>query len=183
MPYVDGHKVGYGDCHPDFIAFLCRQYQAVQNCQIKEQYVGLGAYMQQLRFELEKLFQAQKEGIFKHLYKNLWQTIEPSLITLPPTKNLIHGDFTANNLLAVSGNKAVILDWEELRYGYAAEDWCGLCLELSGFRGLFGSAKRLRRLCNLVNARMRFSPQEWIYGYAHLDSETDCGRYFLMVYR
>jgi len=164
MPYLEGHKLYYEDCRQDFIEKLCRQYENVRNCQLDRQYIAAKRDMTQLCTELENLFQTRKGKIVRFLYKNIWKIIAPSLITLPETENVIHGDFTANNIMVTSDNAPVVLDWEELRYGYAAEDWCGLCLELAGFRGLYGSCRHLRRLCGIIQSQIRISETEWLYG-------------------
>ena len=165
MSYFDGRKVYYDDFTPDFTDKLCRQYQELLKRQLDTKYIGPQQNIMQICSKIENLLQKRNGLIIRILYKNLWNKILSDIVTLPKTKNIIHGDFTANNLMITKDNAPIILDWEGIRYGYATEDWCGLCLELSGFRGFFGSSRRLKELCNMINSQFHFSSKEWKYGF------------------
>ena len=165
MSYFDGRKVYYDDCNPVFLTKLCLQYQELLKRRLDAQFIASQFDMKQLCSKIDDLLQKRNGVIFRTLYKNLWKAIFSDIITLPKTKNIIHGDFTANNLMITKDNAPIILDWEGIRYGYATEDWCCLIIELAGFRGFFGSCHRLRRLCNMINSQFHFSAKEWKYGF------------------
>lgn len=165
MSYFDGRKVYYDDFTPDFTDKLCLQYKELLKRRLDAQFIAPQFDMKQLCSKIDDLLQKRNGLIIRILYKNFWNKILSDIVTLPKTQNVIHGDFTANNLMITKNNAPIILDWEGIRYGYAGEDWCGLCLELSGFRGFFGSSRRLKELCNMINSQFHFSSKEWKYGF------------------
>ena len=165
MSYFNGRKVYYNDFTPDFTDKLCLQYKEVLKRRLDAQFIAPQFDMKQLCSEIDDLLQKRNGLIIRILYKNFWKALSSDIITLPKTQNVIHGDFTANNLMITKDNAPIILDWEGIRYGYDSEDWCGLCLELSRFRGFFGSSRRLKELCNMINSQFHFSSKEWKYGF------------------
>lgn len=165
MSYFDGRKVYYDDCNPVFLTKLCLQYKEVLKRRLDTQFIAPQFDMKQLCSEIKDLLEKRNGLIFRTLYKNLWNKILSDIVTLQKTQNIIHGDFTANNLMITKNNAPIILDWEGIRYGYSTEDWCGLILELAGFRGFFGSSRRLKELCNMINSQFHFSSKEWKYGF------------------
>ncbi|MBR1825460.1 MAG: phosphotransferase [Alphaproteobacteria bacterium] len=164
MPFISGQKIHYRHCSNRFIENLCSAYQKVQTCQINADFIAPMRNMQQLRSELETLFQAQKSILSQCIYKNIWKLMETEVLSLAESKAIIHGDFTANNILVTADEQPYILDWEQLRYGYAAEDFACLALELTGFRGLYGCLSRFERIMREINKHLNISPQEWFYG-------------------
>ena len=83
---------------------------------------------------------------------------------------VIHGDFSLNNIILNNDDKAVVLDFEALRYGYAVEDMMFLVLSTVLPHSVFSlPEKQLTTLLLHLKNKERFTRQELLYG---------AGRYF-----
>lgn len=82
----------------------------------------------------------------------------------------IHGDFSLNNIILNNDDKAVVLDFEALRYGYAVEDMMFLVLSTVLPHSVFSlPEKQLTTLLLHLKNKEGFTGQELLYG---------AGRYF-----
>lgn len=83
---------------------------------------------------------------------------------------VIHGDFSLNNIILNNDDKAVVLDFEALRYGYAVEDMMFLVLSTVLPHSVFSlPEKQLTTLLLHLKNKEGFTGQELLYG---------AGRYF-----
>lgn len=163
MSYIKGKKMRR-NCSAELIHNLCLEYQKMQACQLKPEFIFPPKDIMQLKSEISAMLEKQTSFIYRFIAQIVWPQMTQSL-TVPAVRNsLIHGDFTANNVLVADNDRPYILDWEQLRYGNGAEDWAGLILELSGFRGLCGSAKTFKRLFNEIARHLSYSAEEWQHG-------------------
>jgi len=131
---------------------------------LDERFIAPMQDIQRLRSEVGQKFQNQKDMLGRFMYRKIWKPLQAGFCYLPAVNTVIHGDFTANNIMVSAKGELHILDWENLRHGYMAEDFAYITLELAGFRGLYGSRSRLKTLCTGFSEKMHISRQEWLYG-------------------
>lgn len=164
MPYIEGQKIRYKDCTPLLLNKLFSAYRAALSDQKIKEIANPEINISLLCDELKELVAASKKNIFRFLYQKFLKNIEKQLVSFPESQTLIHGDFTANNVLIAKDGQPYILDWAKLQYGNVAEDAASLTLELSGFRKLFGNLKRFKKLFLRTNTILNLTTKEWLYG-------------------
>jgi len=166
LPYIHGHGLRYKDCTPKFVSNLCEEHDKLQKINLDTTYILPQQNSKQLSEELESLFFGNNKPMIRLIHKYFWLRFKAQLVNFGKTKEIIHGDFTANNIFVDEQQNAHILDVASLRYGYAGEDFAYLFLQLSGFRGLFGSIKRFLNLQREREAfgQKRIKPEQWFYG-------------------
>lgn len=164
MYYIDGEKVDYGDFTAEFTEQLVQEYQKLQACPLQPEQIGQMSDIREISDYVEQKLRGKTGFFWQRIYQIFAKQIEAELCCLPPVFSIIHGDFKCNNILLTTSGATTIIDWEQMRYGYAAEDWAGLILELSGFRSLCGSEHKLRKLHTAIQRQFEFSPEQWQYG-------------------
>lgn len=164
MPYIDGRKLKYSDCSPDLFKALLQKYDDMQYLNKPEIIIGEAHNLNRLLKNIsEKL--SQKEDIFSQLIKKYFvQKVRNELVCLKTETGVVHGDLTANNIMMDKQGRVHLLDYGSLRFGHPMEDFAGLVLQLSGFRGMFGSLRRFTRLKKMLDNEEKYSLEEWLYG-------------------
>lgn len=164
MCYIDGKKVDYNDFSAEFTERLVKEYRKLQACPLQPKQIGQMSDIRKIRDYVAQRLQGKTSFFWQRIYKIFAEKIAAELCCLSPVPSIIHGDFKRDNILLAADGATTIIDWEQMRYGYATEDWAGLILELSGFRSLCGSGHKLRKLYTAIQRQFMFSSEQWQYG-------------------
>lgn len=164
MHYIDGKKVDYNDFSAEFTEKLVKEYRKLQACPLSPEQIEQMSDIKKMSDYVAQRLQGKTGFFWQRIYKIFAERIAAELCCLSPVSSIIHGDFKRNNILLATDGTTTIIDWEQMRYGYATEDWAGLMLELCGFRSLCGSGHRLRKLGKAIQRHFAFSPEQWQYG-------------------
>lgn len=166
LPYIHGRGLRYADCTPEFISGLSAEHKRLQEINLEPELIAPQQTASGLAEKTEMLFKKCRSLMSGLIYKYFWRRFKPQLREQKKTDEIIHGDFTSNNIFVDEQKNAHILDVASLRYGYAGEDFAYLFLQLSGFRGLCGRVKRFQNLQRERDAfgQKKITPEQWLYG-------------------
>lgn len=164
MPWIEGHKLSLNDISTVFLVLLNEQYQKIQRLDTTVITALPERRLENMVKETAVWLEKENGFMYRLIKKYFWIPMLTELVSLPEAKTLIHGDMTANNILIDGGGKPHLLDFDQVRFGYAAEDYISLLLQVSGFRGLYGSTAKFAKLLKSVSDNMIFKPNELLYG-------------------
>ena len=167
ITFINGRKLRYKNITDTLVKKLFMQYKKMQSCKIDKQYIRSQYISVDMAQDIQNKFDEDKSFIAGLINKYFFTKFKEQLYVKPKTNIFIHGDFTANNILIGKDNNPNLIDFDCLRFGYEIEDFAGLVLQLSGFRGLIGNIKYFKKLYNLINKNSIYSKDDWIYGIQH----------------
>lgn len=163
MPYVEGHKLTTKQLHPTLYLSLQVAYQHIFTQQVPEKYVFAQQTLHEIKTKIDNILPKEKSFDYKLISYLFWHRFSQQLITLPPTKQIIHGDFSLKNILVDKIGKPHIMDFELVRFGYATEDWAMLLLQLTGFSKLWGNLDFFQKMY-MSTQDISTDKQQWLYG-------------------
>lgn len=164
IPYIQGQRIALKDITVKSFAQLKEQYKCMQSLDATAIKVLPQFDVADTVRELDDWLINEKGLMYRLINKYFWQKIKKELIIMPTVQILIHGDMTANNILVDAEGKPHLLDFDQIRFGYPIEDFMGLFLQIAGFRGLYGSFKRLQKMTEIADIYATYSPNEILYG-------------------
>lgn len=172
IPYIEGRRILLNDVSVELLTFLNEQYQQLQKLNTENVTILPQRALENMKQEIELLLAQDKSWTYQLIKKYFWNRCKTTLINMPTSQEVIHGDMTANNILVDVNGKPHLLDFEQVRFGYASEDYMGLFLQIAGFRGLYGSIKKLKKLVLMMLGCTTYTSMELLYGvqcfYLHL---------------
>ena len=178
-PYINGRNIRYSDINASTLNDIKKQLNQLQNLQ-NDGIDLMPATIENFVTVINNYFMSENCGwLYKIIKNTFWKRIKKLIVVLPAGKTIIHGDLTINNILIDKQNKAHVIDFDKLQYGYEVQDYMYLFLQLSGFRGLYGSRKHLNKLFSLLDLRNKYSLDECLYGvqyfYLYMLLRRICG--------
>lgn len=165
MPFYEGHKLRYKDCSDENLSRLWEAYtDFLKKAERLDSQIVHSKYDRQknlakLEDELENC-----TGVFGFIFRKYKAIFKNCLQEKVKNLDVIHGDFTENNILINRHHELHIIDFDFIRYGNIAEDLCCLILQLSGFRGLYGNIWRFKRLYHFFQTMRPLKKDDWLYG-------------------
>ncbi|MCQ2734878.1 MAG: aminoglycoside phosphotransferase family protein [Alphaproteobacteria bacterium] len=162
MPFIDGHKISRKIISEEFAYLLKEQYRQLRNLEASKIKISASHTLENVAREIDEILQREKGVIFRIIDKLFWRKMKKCQVQISGEKVIIHGDFTENNILIDRQKKPHIIDFEQVQYGYAVEDWMYLLLQMSGFRKLIGSLSLLQNLLDKFS--LPYNPDELLYG-------------------
>lgn len=165
MPYYEGEKLRYNRLSAEVLRDLCNIYHSVFGSQLASDNVRPQIMMENLKKEINDKI-SSKTSLGERLCAFLfWNKIKNNLIKLPQTDNVIHGDFSQNNILISTDNKIHLIDFDAIRYGYETEDFAHNIMQICRFSSLYGSMRKFKKIYNLINEiNGKYSDKMWLYG-------------------
>lgn len=156
LPFFRGKKISYRDCSPEVLSRIIEAYNKLLKGSLPSECILEPLNFEKMYAEIEQMIEDNSIWM-NHIFKRFfWQKFKKDLKALPKNYQVIHGDFTVNNILIDKQKNIHLIDFECLRYGYDFEDWGNLFLQLSGYRGYLGSFKHLT---NLLDMWKKVNPQ------------------------
>lgn len=162
MPFIDGKKMSKRAVSDDCVRLLKEQYLQLQNLDAHKIKISESSAPENIAREIDEILRREKGWIFRVIDKLFWPRMKKFQVKLDNTKVIIHGDFTENNILIDTEGRPHLIDFEQVQYGYAVEDWMYLLLQMSGFRKLVGSLTLLREFLRKFN--LPYTADELLYG-------------------
>lgn len=180
MEYCAGQSVPSYQMGTNHFQQILAAYQQFQKTEWQNQADFLPQYDMNERVEAHIAFVNEKLNqiralpfLQRHLLRFLYQkqkafleSLKQTPLTLPPEKlTVIHGDFHNNNLLFRQGRLLAFLDFEEVGYGYIAEDLMRFILCLVQRLPIFINPYTIiRKWLICANNQFHLSKEEWIVG-------------------
>ena len=164
IPYIHGQRIALRDITPKALTQLHEQYKCMQSLDTAAVKVLPQFDVADTVRELDDWLTDEKGLMYRLINKYFWQKIKKELIIMPAVHTLIHGDMTANNILIDGDGKPHLLDFDQIRFGYPTEDFMGLFLQIAGFRGLYGSLNKLKRMLGIADISSMYTSREILYG-------------------
>ena len=146
MPFFHGHKLEYQDCTPEVMSRLAKAYQRLVQNTLPADCILAPLDFADMYAKIERRLADNRLWMNHIINRFFWQKFKKELKIPSQNYQLIHGDFTVNNILIDENKEIHLIDFEGFRQGYDYEDWGSLLLQLSGYKGFFGSFKRLSYL-------------------------------------
>ncbi len=156
LPFFRGKKLSYSDCSAEVLSRLRDAYNQLLKKSLPEECISEPLDFEKMYAEIEQIIEDTSLWMNHIIKRFFWQKFKKDLKALPKNYQVIHGDFTVNNILIDEQKNIHLIDFECFRYGYDFEDWGNLFLQLSGYRGYLGSFKRLT---NLLEVWKKINPQ------------------------
>lgn len=164
MPYIKGQRIALKNITAKSFMQLQEQYKCMQSLDTNAIKVLPQFDVTDTVQELDHWLTNEKGLMYRLINKYFWQKIKKELVILPALQILIHGDMTVNNILVDADGKPHLLDFDQIRFGCPTEDFMGLFLQIAGFRSLYGSFKRLKKMVKVANIDSTYTPSEILYG-------------------
>lgn len=165
MPYYKGDKLRYNRLNDDILQNLSKIYHSVFGPRLASDNIRPQIMMDKLQKEIDDKISSSKnfgERLCRILF---WNKIKNNLIKLPQTDNVIHGDFSQNNVLISDDNEIHLIDFDAIRYGYEIEDFAHNTLQICRFSSLCGSMQKFKKIYALINEiNGKYSDTMWLYG-------------------
>ena len=162
--YIEGKKFRFANFNNNTFNQIMEQHDKLSKCSIDDNLIRAQQMSSELVQDIGDKLKQEKGIVAKIIYQKFFVSFQKEIIEMPVSNEIIHGDFTANNILMDSSRYPNLIDFDRVRYGYQIEDIVYLVMQLSGFRGLYGNLRRFNKLYNIVNDKYNFSKQEWLYG-------------------
>ena len=177
MPYIEGKSLRYGVVNADLMHRLADAFRRLAQSDLPAQYILPQQSLAQLYQQVENIIARSDNRMERFVLEFLMNKMQKDRSDFKPVKQIIHGDFSANNIMVDQTGMPHILDFEAVRYGSSVEDVAFLMLQLSGFRGMLGSLRKFMFLKKLVEAEHAYTREEWIYGVQFVYLNRICRRY------
>ncbi|MBR1840715.1 MAG: phosphotransferase [Alphaproteobacteria bacterium] len=162
MPFIEGKKISRKSLSVACVYGLKEQYRQLQELDIRQLKISEINSLHRSSCEIDQILQRENSLFFKIIRKFFWEKMKEGQVVLQGEKTVIHGDFTENNILIDKQGKPHLIDFEQVQYGYAVEDWMYLLLQMSDFRKLTGSLRLLKNLLQKFN--LPYTADELLYG-------------------
>ena len=163
MPYIEGHKLTGKQFTASQFTELINIYQRLQTLSIPKEYIYEPLNIIQIKNDIENILSTSQNVTYKIINYLFWRKFSKQIISLPPTQQIIHGDFTMKNILKDKFNHLHLIDFELLRRGYVTEDWATLLLQLSGFSKMWGNLSYFKKLYEQTQT-ICSDDKQWLYG-------------------
>ncbi|MBQ8480926.1 MAG: phosphotransferase [Alphaproteobacteria bacterium] len=165
MPYYNAVKLRYNRLNSAVLKNLSDKYHQVFGAHLASDNVRPQIMMDNLQKEINEKISVSK-NIGERLCMILfWNRIKNNLVKFPQTDNVIHGDFSQNNILISADNKIHLIDFDAIRYGYEIEDFAHNIMQICRFSSLFGSMKKFKKIYFMINEiNGNYSASMWLYG-------------------
>ena len=165
MTYYEGEKLRYNRLNADVLQNLSNIYHSVFGPQLASNNIRPQVMMDDLLEKINNKISASKNLGERLCMILFWNKIKNNLIKLPQTDNIIHGDFSQNNVLISNDNKIHLIDFDAIRYGYEIEDFAHNTLQICRFSSLCGSMRKFKKIYTLINEiNGKYSDTMWLYG-------------------
>ena len=167
MPFYAGHKLRYKDCSDEVLCRLWLVYaDFLQKAEIMDRSLVLGEGYIAEKVRMVDQSMQNYHGLFKNVLQHYWKMLERDISASERFfyKNVIHGDFTENNILIDEEHNIHMIDFDFIRKGNVAQDLAGLSLQLAGFRGLYGHIHHFKRLYAFFQKVHPLSYDDWLCG-------------------
>lgn len=178
LTYAAGQKIRDAKLSPDILNFIMSNYRQFQKIKFDDDlilpFVSPEEQHAKIAGHIIKLTENHQNFIKRKILNQMKihnDLISENLKNIPREgiARTIHGDFSLNNIL-LDNDKAFLLDFEALRYGYAAEDMMFLVLStILPHSVVLLPKKQLTTLLLHLKNKEGFTKQELLYG---------AGRYF-----
>lgn len=162
MPFIEGKKISYKTISDNCARLLKEQHCRLQNLDAGKIKISAPRMLENVAGEIDEILQRENGWIFCIIDKLFWPKMKKSQVSVKGDKVIVHGDFTENNILVDTEGRPHLIDFEQVQYGYAVEDWMYLLLQMAGFRKLVGSLPLLRNLLDKFD--LPYTADELLYG-------------------
>ncbi len=146
LPFFKGKKITFCDCSSEVLSRIVKAYNQLLKVSLPSECISEPLDFKKMYAEIEQRLSDKSLWMNRIIDLFFWQRFKKGLIPPQQKYQLIHGDFTVNNILVDENKEVHLIDFECFRYGYDFEDWGNLLLQLSGYKGYLGNFKRLSYL-------------------------------------